>query len=130
MRIQRYPIPPFWTYLLTTAASLTLFLPSAISMNSSTAPKYMQVLSAPKISKHMMVSGKSALHLNPSHQPAIEKVANASMEAIHPAPLQRTKGSLSLQTAAIVGSSAAATAANLVGDARASITVHRLMQER
>jgi hypothetical protein len=118
MRSQRYPIPSFWTYLLTTAASVTLFLPAAISMNSATSPmpmeKFMYVLSAPKVPMHRMISGKTTLYFNPSHQPTIENASDTSKDTIHSPPLQQTKGSLSLQTAAIVGSSAVVAATNLI----------------
>jgi hypothetical protein len=118
MRQQRYLIPPFWTYLLTTAASLTLFLPAAISMNSAALPlsweKFRQTLSTPEVSQHRMEADNTVSYSNPLQLPAVEQAADPKEDEIHSAALRKTKGSLSLQTAAIVGSSAAVAAANFI----------------
>ena len=121
MRQQRYPMPPFWTNLLATAASLTLFLPAAISMNSATPPTNLEkfrlslsAVSAVEASQRQIDGEKIASYLSPSHLPAVEKVADPPGNDIHSTSLRKTKGSLSLQTAARVGSSAAAAAASFI----------------
>jgi hypothetical protein len=118
MRQQRYPIPPFWTYLLATAASLTLFLPAAISMNSAALPlsweKFRQTLSTPEVSQHRMEADNTVSYSNPLQLPVVEQAADPKEDEIHSAAPRKTKGSLSLQTAAIIGSSAAVAAANFI----------------
>lgn len=129
MQYQRPLIPPFWTFLLATAASLTLFLPAAISMNSVNHAVALEEF-RPTVPQHRIDFSKKASLISLSVQSTTENVANAPDAKSHSTPLKKTKGSLSLQTAAIVGSSAAVAAANLAGHPSAPKSVRRFMQLR
>jgi len=97
MQLKRPLIASFRTFLLTSAATLTLFLPAAVSMNSVYPSRDW---------KKFRLTAPAA--------PMPRSVAQAQHKDIHAEPLKKTKGGLALQTAAIVGSSAVAAATNLI----------------
>jgi hypothetical protein len=99
MKLQRPLTTSFQAIVLASAASLTLFLPAAVSMNS--------VYTSMAARKHSRPTAFTA--------PAPRSVAPAPRHDIHPGPLEKTKGGLALQTAAIVGSSSAVEAARAAG---------------
>jgi hypothetical protein len=98
MKLQRPLTTSFQAIVLAFAASLTLFLPAAVSMNSACTSMAW---------KHSRPTAFTA--------PAPRSVAPAPRNDSHPRPHEKTKGGLALQTAAIVGSSAAVEAARAAG---------------
>jgi hypothetical protein len=97
MHFRRRLIASYRTFLLTSAATLAMFLPAAVSMNS--------VYPSGDWKKFRPAAFTA---------PTPRSVAPAQHNDIHARSLKKTKGGLALQTAAVVGSSAVAAAANLV----------------
>jgi hypothetical protein len=101
MQLQRPLITSFQAFLLTSVATLTMFLPAAVSMNSD----YTSMAR-----KHSRPTAFTA--------PTPRSVSPALRHDSHPGPHEKTKGGRALQTAAIVGSSA------VVEAARAAVASH------
>jgi hypothetical protein len=133
MQLRRPLIPSFQAFLLMSAASLTLFLPAAVSMNSvcpSMARKTIRPTAsmAPAPYHHEnfnILARQIGLVALPTHR-NIDPMAPHN--EIKRRSLKKTKGSLALQTAAIVGSSAAIEAAKAAGQGTAAIAVRRVLK--
>ena len=106
MRPRRHSIFPPLVILLMIAASLIFFLPAAVSMNSQTPFAASQETASTRT-----VIGSSEAAVAPETLGGI--TAHPGNGGIVPA-IKNEKGSLSLKTAAIVGTSAAGLAAVLV----------------
>jgi hypothetical protein len=107
MQHQRILIPSFRARLMAAAATLTLFLPAAICTD--------------------FIAPAAAWE---KFRPWESTAAALPRDEIHEAPVRKTKGSLALQTAAIVGSSSAVAAAKAANHKTPSIAVRRLLHWR
>ena len=129
MQPQRVLIPSFRAWLLTAAASLTLFLPAAISMNSiAPSPNWVEFrpLPSPEAARDLKgLAPKTRQTGRPVKPTTPGSTPRVLQDEIHHAPLKKTKGRQTLQTAAIVGSFAAVAAAKAAGDEDAATAVRR-----